>query len=65
MGGVCTLIGTPPNLIINGLYADKTGTAMNVLVQPSPVCLALPMNVIIFAANIFIVNVVYPFTPLQ
>ena len=23
MGGVCTLIGTPPNLIISGLYADK------------------------------------------
>ena len=22
MGGVCTLIGTPPNLIISGLYAD-------------------------------------------
>ena len=31
MGGVCTLIGTPPNLIISGLYADKTGHAMNVL----------------------------------
>ena len=31
MGGVCTLIGTPPNLIISGLYADKTGTTMNVL----------------------------------
>ena len=31
MGGVCTLIGTPPNLIISGLYADKTGTAMRKL----------------------------------
>lgn len=31
MGGVCTLIGTPPNLIISGLYADQTGSAMNVL----------------------------------
>ena len=36
MGGVCTLIGTPPNLIINGLYADKTGTAMNVLATTFP-----------------------------
>ena len=25
MGGVCTLIGTPPNLIISGLYAENTG----------------------------------------
>ena len=36
MGGVCTLIGTPPNLIISGLYADKTGTAMNVLASTIP-----------------------------
>ena len=36
MGGVCTLIGTPPNLIISGLYADKTGTAMNVLATTVP-----------------------------
>ena len=28
MGGVCTLIGTPPNLIISGLYAENTGVAM-------------------------------------
>ena len=36
MGGVCTLIGTPPNLIISGLYADKAGTAMNVLATTIP-----------------------------
>ena len=36
MGGVCTLIGTPPNLIISGLYADKTGTVMNVLATTIP-----------------------------
>ena len=36
MGGVCTLIGTPPNLIISGLYADHTGTAMNVLATTVP-----------------------------
>ena len=36
MGGVCTLIGTPPNLIISGLYEDKTGTAMNVLATMLP-----------------------------
>ena len=36
MGGVCTLIGTPPNLIISGLYADHTGTSMNVLATTLP-----------------------------
>lgn len=36
MGGVCTLIGTPPNLIISGLYADHTGTVMNVLATTIP-----------------------------
>ena len=43
MGGVCTLIGTPPNLIISGLYADQTGSAMNVLATmlPGLFCLAV------------------------
>jgi di/tricarboxylate transporter len=36
MGGVCTLIGTPPNLIISGLYADHTGHVMNVLATTIP-----------------------------
>ena len=36
MGGVCTLIGTPPNLIISGLYAEHTGTAMNILTTTIP-----------------------------
>lgn len=30
MGGICTLIGTPPNLIISALYADETGVMMGV-----------------------------------
>ena len=43
MGGVCTLIGTPPNLIISGLYEDHTGVAMNVLATTIPglFCLAV------------------------
>ena len=43
MGGVCTLIGTPPNLIISGLYADETGTAMNMFATTIPglFCLAI------------------------
>ena len=36
MGGVCTLIGTPPNLIISGLYTDSTGHTMNVLATTIP-----------------------------
>ena len=36
MGGVCTLIGTPPNLIISGLYAEETGVVMNVLTTTIP-----------------------------
>ena len=43
MGGVCTLIGTPPNLIISGLYEEKTGQAMNILATTVPglFCLAI------------------------
>ena len=36
MGGVCTLIGTPPNLIISGLYSEHTGSVMNVLATTIP-----------------------------
>ena len=36
MGGVCTLIGTPPNLIISGMYAEHTGNAMNVFATTIP-----------------------------
>ena len=43
MGGVCTLIGTPPNLIISGLYAEETGHTMNLLstTVPGLFCLAV------------------------
>lgn len=30
MGGVCTLIGTPPNLIISGMYAESTGNHLGI-----------------------------------
>ena len=36
MGGVCTLIGTPPNRIISGLYTDNIGQTMNVLATTIP-----------------------------
>ena len=46
MGGVCTLIGTPPNLIISGLYAEKTGTTMNVLATTIPGLFCLCIGVL-------------------
>ena len=36
MGGVCTLIGTPPNLIISGMYAEQQGVHMNLLTTTIP-----------------------------
>lgn len=49
MGGVCTLIGTPPNLIISGFYAEETGHQMGIF-QTAPiglVCLAVGVTSII------------------
>ena len=46
MGGVCTLIGTPPNLIISGLYTEKTGTTMNVLSTTIPGLFCLIVGVL-------------------
>lgn len=43
MGGVCTLIGTPPNLIISGLYSSDTGNHLNIFSTTIPglACLAV------------------------
>jgi di/tricarboxylate transporter len=46
MGGVCTLIGTPPNLIISGLYEEKTGEAMNILSTTIPGLFCLTIGVL-------------------
>ena len=46
MGGVCTLIGTPPNLIISGLYAENTGNTMNVLATTIPGLFCLCIGVL-------------------
>ncbi len=46
MGGVCTLIGTPPNLIISGLYAEETGVQMNVLATTLPGLFCLIIGVL-------------------
>lgn len=36
MGGVCTLIGTPPNLLISGFYADATGEQLSIFTTTLP-----------------------------
>mgnify|MGYP000681679681 CR=1 FL=1 len=43
MGGVCTLIGTPPNLIISGFYAREAGVELGVFTTTLPglFCLAV------------------------
>jgi di/tricarboxylate transporter len=49
MGGVCTLIGTPPNLIISGLYETHTGESMNVFATAIPglFCLVVGVTAVI------------------
>ncbi len=46
MGGVCTLIGTPPNLIISGLYQEHTGNTMNVLATTIPGLFCLSVGIL-------------------
>ena len=46
MGGVCTLIGTPPNMIISGLYAEQTGVQLNVLATTIPGLFCLAVGVL-------------------
>lgn len=43
MGGVCTLIGTPPNLIISGFYMQETGVELGIFTTTLPglFCLAV------------------------
>lgn len=43
MGGVCTLIGTPPNLIISKFYSDQTGHSLSLFTPllPGLCCLVI------------------------
>lgn len=45
MGGVCTLIGTPPNLIISGFYAKDSGEALNIFTTTLPGLFCLVVGV--------------------
>ena len=46
MGGVCTLIGTPPNLIISGMYAEHTGKTMNIFITTIPGLFCLAVGIV-------------------
>ena len=55
-----------------GMFVASIGSPAHMLVYgPGGYCfsdfvrIGLPMNIIILAANIFIVNIVYPLTPLS
>jgi di/tricarboxylate transporter len=50
MGGICTLIGTPPNLIISGMYAERTGQHMNIFITTIPGLFCLAVGVISMVA---------------
>lgn len=50
-----TPIGSPTHMLVYGPYGYRFSDFMRI---------GLPMNFIILAANIFIVNIVYPLTPL-
>lgn len=45
MGGVCTLIGTPPNLIISGFYTDTTHETMGIFTTTLPGLFCLGVGV--------------------
>lgn len=48
LGGLLTLIGTPPNLIIAGIYAKETGNTMNTFAPfPVAICCLLASVVIV------------------
>lgn len=46
MGGVCTLIGTPPNLIISGFYNAATKDEMGVLITALPGLFCLGIGIV-------------------
>mgnify|MGYP003292965212 CR=1 FL=1 len=45
MGGICTLIGTPPNLIISQFYTEQTGTGLSIFTPLLPGLFCLTVGV--------------------
>jgi len=54
VGGTLTLLGTAPNLIVSGLYADDTGDSMNIftITPASLVCLMVFVLAIILMKSV-------------
>jgi di/tricarboxylate transporter len=54
MGGICTLIGTPPNMMIAGMYTDQTGTALSIFTPTlvGIICLAIGIVAVIAMKNL-------------
>jgi len=54
VGGTLTLLGTAPNLIVSGLYADDTGNHMNIftITPPALVCLFVFVIAVIVMKNV-------------
>lgn len=46
MGGVCTIIGTPPNLLISGFYADTIGEHLSIFTTTIPGLFCLFVGII-------------------
>lgn len=46
MGGVCTLIGTPPNLVISSFYKDAAGDSLGIFVTTLPGLFCLGVGVL-------------------
>ncbi len=46
MGGVCTLIGTAPNLVVSGFYADQTGEPLGIFSTTLPGLFCLAVGVV-------------------
>ena len=46
MGGVCTLIGTPPNLIVSSFYEDLVGNELSIFATTIPGLFCLAVGVI-------------------
>jgi len=45
MGGTLTIIGTPPNIIISSLYAERTGEHLNIFVITIPALFCMLMGI--------------------
>ena len=66
MGGICTLIGTPPNLLISGFYTKETGIALSIFTPTLVGLFCLIVGILsVIALSRFITVRQYPEDALQ